>query len=164
MLDHETFEVKGAGRRSAGRSTSPYDFWWHLGQDTMITSEWGTPNMVRDGVDPELLLAGKYGNCAAHLGPEEAHAREEARNWAAEQQMVLELRPAHDPRRAYGFVGVVDLAQGSVLLDLAVAPRAARTTRRVEGTQGHRDSGRAGGRRDLPPLLQGFRRRAAAGH
>src|SRR5690606_18190721 len=25
----------------------------------------------------------------------------------AEQQMVLELRPAHNPRRAYGFVGVV---------------------------------------------------------
>ena len=25
----------------------------------------------------------------------------------AEQQMVLELRPAHDPRKSYGFVGVV---------------------------------------------------------
>ncbi|MCV5180256.1 selenium-binding family protein, partial [Escherichia coli] len=25
----------------------------------------------------------------------------------AEQQMVLELRPAHDPRQTYGFVGVV---------------------------------------------------------
>ena len=26
----------------------------------MITSEWGTPNMVKDGLNPELLLAGKY--------------------------------------------------------------------------------------------------------
>ena len=25
----------------------------------------------------------------------------------AEYQMVLELRPAHDPQKAYGFVGVV---------------------------------------------------------
>jgi hypothetical protein len=31
------------------------------------------------------------------------------RNWISgrEQQMALELRPAHDPTRAYGFVGVV---------------------------------------------------------
>lgn len=28
----------------------------------MITSTWGTPNMVKDGVNPELLLSGKYGN------------------------------------------------------------------------------------------------------
>ena len=28
----------------------------------MVTSTWGTPNMVKDGVNPELLLAGKYGN------------------------------------------------------------------------------------------------------
>jgi selenium-binding protein 1 len=36
--------------------------WWHLGCDTMITSTWGTPNMVKDGVNPELLLSGKYGH------------------------------------------------------------------------------------------------------
>jgi selenium-binding protein 1 len=28
----------------------------------MISSSWGTPNMVKDGVNLELLLAGKYGN------------------------------------------------------------------------------------------------------
>ena len=39
-----------------------YDFAWHLGHDTTITSEWGTPNMVTSGVVPELLLGGKYGN------------------------------------------------------------------------------------------------------
>ena len=27
----------------------------------MITSEWGTPDMVESGVNPELLLGGKYG-------------------------------------------------------------------------------------------------------
>ena len=35
---------------------------WHLGYDTMVTSECGTPNMVKDGVNPELLLGGKYGH------------------------------------------------------------------------------------------------------
>ena len=65
-LDHETFEVKGAWEKDRGPQQLSYDFWWHLGQDTMITSEWGTPNMVKDGVNPELLLGGKYGN-ALHV-------------------------------------------------------------------------------------------------
>ena len=44
------------------RRTLAYDIWWHLGLDTMVTSTWGTPNMVKEGVNPELLLAGKYGH------------------------------------------------------------------------------------------------------
>jgi selenium-binding protein 1 len=39
-----------------------YDFWWHLGSDTMLSSEWGTPNMVENGLNPEILLAGGYGH------------------------------------------------------------------------------------------------------
>ena len=39
-----------------------YDFWWHLNYDTVITSEWGTPNMVEDGLVGELLLGNKYGH------------------------------------------------------------------------------------------------------
>ena len=66
MLDHETFELKGRWEHERGPQHLSYDFWWHLGHDTMITSEWGTPNMVKDGVNPELLLAGKYGN-ALHV-------------------------------------------------------------------------------------------------
>src|SRR5690606_4025004 len=60
MLDHETFEVKGRWEKERGPQQLSYDFWWHLGYDTMISSEWGTPNMVKDGVNPELLLGGKY--------------------------------------------------------------------------------------------------------
>jgi selenium-binding protein 1 len=56
MLDHETFKLKGRWEKERGPQHLSYDFWWHLGQDTMITSEWGTPNMVKDGVNPELLL------------------------------------------------------------------------------------------------------------
>jgi selenium-binding protein 1 len=72
----------------------------------MITSEWGTPNMVQDGVNPELLLAGKYGN-ALHVWDLKRRRHLQKLELGAEQQMVLELRPAHDPRRTYGFVGVV---------------------------------------------------------
>ncbi len=40
----------------------------------------------------------------------------------AEQQMVLELRPAHDPKKTYGFVGVVRFAQRPVIFHLDVVP------------------------------------------
>ena len=63
----------------------------------MITSEWGTPNMVSTGVNPELLLAGKYGN-ALHVWDLRRRTHLQKLELGAEQQMVLELRPAHDPR------------------------------------------------------------------
>jgi methanethiol oxidase len=106
MLDHETFEVKGRWEKDRGPQELAYDFWWHLGHDVMITSEWGTPNMVKDGVNPELLLAGKYGN-SLHVWDLHKRTHLQKLELGAEQQMVLELRPAHDPRKAYGFVGVV---------------------------------------------------------
>jgi selenium-binding protein 1 len=62
--------------------------------------------MVKNGVNPELLLAGKYGS---QLNVWDLRRRRHVQelDLGAEQQMVLELRPAHDPRRAYGFAGVV---------------------------------------------------------
>jgi methanethiol oxidase len=106
VLDHETFEVKGRWEKERGPQHLSYDFWWHLGHDTMITSEWGTPNMVKDGVNGELLLGGKYGN-ALHVWDLKTRRHVRKLDLGAEQQMVLELRPAHNPRHAYGFVGVV---------------------------------------------------------
>ena len=106
VLDHDTFDVKGAWEHERGPQHLAYDFWWHLGHDTMISSEWGTPNMVKDGVNPELLLAGKYGH-ALHVWDLNTRRHLQTLDLGAEQQMVLELRPAHDPRRAWGFVGVV---------------------------------------------------------
>jgi selenium-binding protein 1 len=106
MLDHATFDVQGPWEQERGPQYLAYDFWWHLGHDTMITSEWGTPNMVKDGVNPELLLNGKYGN-ALHVWDLRKRRHLKKLELGAEQQMVLELRPAHNPKRAYGFVGVV---------------------------------------------------------
>jgi selenium-binding protein 1 len=62
--------------------------------------------MVRHGVNPELLLAGKYGS-RLHVWDLRRRRHVQELDLGAEQQMVLELRPAHDPRRAYGFAGVV---------------------------------------------------------
>ncbi|BDI30126.1 selenium-binding protein [Capsulimonas corticalis] len=106
ILDCETFNVLGRWEVDRGPQHLAYDFWWHLGYDTLISSEWGTPNMVENGVNPDLLLAGKYGH-HVHLWDLRRRKHLQALDLGAEQQMVLELRPAHDPTKAYGFVGVV---------------------------------------------------------
>jgi len=105
-LDHDDFEPLGRWEVERGPQQFSYDFAWHLGYDIAVTSEWGTPNMVENGVNPELLLAGKYGH-AIHIWDLRKRRHLQALDLGAEQQMVLELRPAHDPTKAYGFVGVV---------------------------------------------------------
>ena len=70
----------------------------------MITSEWGTPNMVKNGVNPELL-AGKYGH-KIHIWDLDKRRHPQEVDLGAEQQWVLELRPSHDPNKTYGFVSV----------------------------------------------------------
>jgi selenium-binding protein 1 len=106
MLDHESFEVLGRWEMDRGPQYLSYDFWWHLGHDTMVTSEWGTPKMVEHGVQPDVLLKSGYGH-QLHLWDLRRRRHLQALDLGAEQQMVLELRPAHDPTKAYGFVGVV---------------------------------------------------------
>src|SRR5215208_3244894 len=106
VLDHDDLSIKGRWEKDRGAQHLAYDFWWHLGQDVMITSEWGTPNMVENGVNPELLLGGKYGH-QLHIWDLKKRRHMQALDLGAEQQMVLELRPSHDPNKTYGFVGVV---------------------------------------------------------
>lgn len=106
VLDPESFDVLGKWEIDRGPQFLHYDFWWHLGYDTLITSEWGTPSMVESGVNPEILLKGGYGH-TLHVWDLRRRRHQQSLDLGAEQQMVLELRPAHDPSRAYGFVGVV---------------------------------------------------------
>ncbi len=106
LLDHETFDVVGAWEQERGPQHLAYDFWWHLGRDVMISSEWGTPNMVEAGLNPDLLMQGKYGH-QLHIWDLRRRRHVQALDLGAEQQMVLELRPSHDPNKEYGFVGVV---------------------------------------------------------
>ena len=106
LLDHEDFSVKGPWEADRGPQELAYDVWWNIGYDRIVTSEWGTPNMVEGGVNPELLLGGKYGH-HLHIWDMKSRRHRQAIDLGAEQQMVLELRPAHDPDKPWGFVGVV---------------------------------------------------------
>ncbi len=106
ILDHDSFDILGRWEIDRGPQYFAYDFAWHLGYDTMITSEWGTPNMIEDGIVPELLLGGKYGH-QVHVWDLRRRRHMQALDLGAEYQMVLEHRQAHDPTKAYAFVGVV---------------------------------------------------------
>jgi selenium-binding protein 1 len=106
ILDPDSFEVLGKWEIDRGPQYFGYDFWWHLGHDTLISSEWGTPNMIESGVNPEILLKGGYGH-SLHIWDLRKRKHLKALDLGAEQQMVLELRPAHDPAKTFGFVGVV---------------------------------------------------------
>jgi len=106
LMDHETFEIKGQWERERGPQYLAYDAWWHLTQDLMITSEWGTPDMIEGGLNPELLMAKKYGR-QIHLWDLRRRRHLRALPVGEDDQLTLELRPAHDPRKSYGFAGVV---------------------------------------------------------
>ena len=106
LLDHNSFEVQRAWETDRGPQYLAYDAWWHLRHNTLITSEWGTPAMIEDGVDPELLLGNKYGH-QLHFWNLADGTHQQVVDLGAEHQMVLELRPAHDPEASWGYVGVV---------------------------------------------------------
>ncbi|MGC1382041.1 MAG: selenium-binding family protein [Candidatus Baltobacteraceae bacterium] len=106
MMDCDTFDIIGPWEAERGPQYFAYDFWWHLTHDVMVTSEWGTPKMIEGGLDPNLLLAGKYGH-HLHFWDLRKRRHTQSIDLGAEQQMVLELRPSHNPENTYGFVGVV---------------------------------------------------------
>jgi len=106
ILDHESFDVLGRWEIDRGDQYLHYDFWWHLGYDTMITSEWGTPKMVENGVQSDLLLGGRYGH-QLHIWDLYRRRHRQTIDLGTEHQITLELRPAHDPTKAYGFAGSV---------------------------------------------------------
>ena len=137
--------------------------WWHLGLDTMVTSTWGTPNMVKNGIDPELLLAGKYGS-KLHVWDMHRRRHVQELNLGAEQQMVLELRPAHNPTRAYGFAGVVVSLKESVLVGVVVVPRHDGKARTVGDQEGDRNPGTTDGPGEAAAAAQGTQGGASARH
>lgn len=103
LLDHNTFEVLRAWETDRGPQHLAYDAWWHLNHNTAITSEWGTPSMVENGVIPELLMGQQYGH-ALHFWDLDTGVHRQRVDLGAQHQIVLELRPAHDPEATWGFV------------------------------------------------------------
>jgi len=152
ILDHDSFDVLGRWEVDRGPQTLAYDFAWHLNHDALVTSEWATPNMIENGVVPELLLGGQYGH-QLHVWDLRRRRHQQVLDLGAEQQMVLELRPAHDPTHAYGFVGVVvSLADLSASIWLWRKQGEDWSVRKVIEIPAEPAEPEL-----LPPLLQGFK-------
>jgi selenium-binding protein 1 len=152
LLDHDSFDVLGRWEVDRGPQFLAYDFAWHLGHDIQVTSEWGTPNMIENGLVPELLLSSKYGH-QLHVWDLRGRRHLQTLDLGAEQQIVLELRPARDPTRAYGFAGVVvslkDLSASVWLWHRDGQQWAAKKVIEIPAEPAEPDQ--------LPPLLKGFK-------
>jgi selenium-binding protein 1 len=106
LIDHDTFEVTGQWEVDRGPQFLAYDIWWHLDYDTVITSEWATPSMIEKGLNPEDLLGHRFGHHINFWSMSERKLTQRV-DLGEQHQMVLELRPSHDPSKAWGFVDTV---------------------------------------------------------
>ncbi len=151
LLDCESFNVLGRWELDRGPQHLHYDFWWHLGHDTLISSEWGTPKMIESGIIPELLLGKKYGH-KMHVWDLRRRRHVQELDLGEEHQMALEMRPAHDPTKTYGFLSVVvsvaDLSASVWLWHRDGDKWAIRKVITIPAEPAAAD--------DLPPLLKGF--------
>jgi methanethiol oxidase len=153
LLDHDTFEPYEQWEVHRGPQYLAYDFWWHLNHNVMVTSEWATPSMMEDGIVPELLLSNQYGH-AIHIWDLEKRTHKQVLDLGAEHQMALELRPAHNPDKTYGFVNSV-VSTADLSASIWLWHRQADTgdfsiTKVIEIPAEPAETDQ------LPPLLQGF--------
>lgn len=152
VLDCDRFDVLGRWEIDRGPQHLHYDFWWHLGHDALVSSEWGTPRMIEGGVDPDLLLGRKYGH-RLHVWNLRRRRHEQVLDLGDEHQLALELRPAHDPTKAYGFMGVAtnveDLSASVWLWRRESGSWTIEKVIEIPAEPASAD--------DLPPLLQGFK-------
>jgi selenium-binding protein 1 len=106
IMDCETFDIIGRYEIERGIQDKHYDFWWNLPRDYMVSSEWGLPPQYENGLVAEDLLSNKYGH-KIHFWDLRKRTNIQTIDLGANHQMALEIRPAHDPVKQYGFVGVV---------------------------------------------------------
>ncbi|KAK5980146.1 hypothetical protein GCK32_021646 [Trichostrongylus colubriformis] len=60
LLDGTTFEPMGCWLDAQSSVPFNYDYWYQPRRDVMISTEWGTPNVIKQGFDPKDLVAGTY--------------------------------------------------------------------------------------------------------
>ncbi len=151
LMDPESFDLLGRWELDRGPQQLAYDAWWHLGHDVLVTSEWGTPNTIENGLQPELLLGKKYGH-VLHFWDLHKRKHLQSIDIGEEHQMLLELRPAHDPTKAYGFansvVSVKDLSSAIWVWRLEDGQWSMRKVIEIPAEPASADS--------LPPFLKDF--------
>jgi len=105
LIDGKEFKVKGTyAQKPEDIPPFGYDYWYQPFHNVMISTEWGTPNKLMNGLDVEHVAQGHYGT---HLNVYdwEKHKLIQKIDLGMEGVMPLEIRFLHDPRASEGFVG-----------------------------------------------------------
>ncbi|HYA19137.1 MAG TPA: selenium-binding protein SBP56-related protein, partial [Burkholderiales bacterium] len=106
LMDCESFEILGRWELDRGPQRLSYDFWWNIPHDYMVSSEWALPPQFENGLVAEDLINNRYGH-HLHFWDLRGRRHIQSIDLGANHQMALEVRPAHEPTKDYGFLGVV---------------------------------------------------------
>jgi selenium-binding protein 1 len=106
LLDCESFEILGRWEMDRGDQEKGYDFWWNIPHGYMVSSEWALPPQFENGVVGEELMGNRYGH-RLHFWDMPSRRHKQTIDLGENHQMTLEVRPAHEPTKDYGFVCVV---------------------------------------------------------
>ena len=103
LLDSE-FNVKGRWEKDMTGMKFNYDYWYQPRHNVMISSEWGAPNTVSKGFNPDDVAAGKYGR-QLHFWDWKERKIKQTVDLGDSGLIPLEVRFHHDPDSVHGFVG-----------------------------------------------------------
>lgn len=102
-LDHD-FQIADNWTDDLGPMKFNYDYWYQPRHNVMVSSEWGAPNTVSQGFNPEHVAQGKYGRRLQFWDWKDRKIVQTA-DLGEEGQIPLEVRFHHNPDSTHGFVG-----------------------------------------------------------
>ncbi|CAI5449321.1 unnamed protein product [Caenorhabditis angaria] len=103
LLDGTTFKVKETWSNQTTKFN--YDFWYQPRQNVMISTEWGTPNLIKKGFNPQHVGEGSYGN-SIHIFEWDSHKLLQSIELPLPLgALPLEVRFLHEPSKPNAFVG-----------------------------------------------------------
>uniref|UniRef100_A0AC34QKV2 Selenium-binding protein n=2 Tax=Panagrolaimus sp. JU765 TaxID=591449 RepID=A0AC34QKV2_9BILA len=110
LINSKTFEVVGTWLNREKKSTDKlpqfnYDFWYQPNQNLMISTEWGTPNKIKNGFDVNDVEKGFYGNKVHVYDWSKKEHKQAITLEGPEGWLPLEVRFKHQPNNSNAFVG-----------------------------------------------------------
>ena len=60
MIDGTDFTIKDNWEAGGDAASFGYDFWYQPRHDVMISSEWGSPNVLKNGFNPKDVENGEF--------------------------------------------------------------------------------------------------------
>mmetsp|Transcript_17020 Transcript_17020/g.15373 ORF Transcript_17020/g.15373 Transcript_17020/m.15373 type:complete len:482 (+) Transcript_17020:60-1505(+) len=109
-----TSDFKIIGKWSQEDTNFGYDFWYQPKFNTMISTEFGTPNKFIHGFNP-ADISSDYGS-KLHVYNWKERTLRQTIDLGGDGLIPLEIRFAHDPLKSYGFVGAA-LSSNIIYLD-----------------------------------------------